>query len=73
MAKATDQLSTWFFLLEFGFWLLTTDTGFNLVGEVQRSSSGEGYRVQFWGKIGMGCVGEMHPSLYRGVGGVRND
>jgi hypothetical protein len=27
-------------------------------------------RVQFWGEIGMG---EVHPSLYRGVGGVRMD
>jgi hypothetical protein len=28
-------------------------------------------RVWFWGEIGMEGVGEVHPSLYRGVGGVQ--
>jgi hypothetical protein len=27
-------------------------------------------RVRFRGEIGMGMHGEVHPSLYRGVGGV---
>jgi hypothetical protein len=35
MVEAIDRLSTWFFVLEFGFLLLTIGTGFNLVGEVQ--------------------------------------
>jgi hypothetical protein len=28
-------------------------------------------RVQFEGKLAWGCMGEVHPSLYRGVVGVR--
>jgi hypothetical protein len=27
----------------------------------------------FEGKLAWGCVEEVHPSLYRGVGGVRKD
>jgi hypothetical protein len=27
----------------------------------------------FEGGLTWGCVGEVHPSLYRGVGGVRKD
>jgi hypothetical protein len=28
-------------------------------------------RARFEVKLAWGCVGEVHPSLYRGVGGVR--
>jgi hypothetical protein len=31
MGNATDRLSTLFFLLGLNFWLLMTNTGFNLV------------------------------------------
>jgi hypothetical protein len=27
----------------------------------------------FEGKLASGCAGEVHPILYRGVGGVRKD
>jgi hypothetical protein len=27
----------------------------------------------FEGKLAWGCMGDVHPSLYRGVGGVRKD
>jgi hypothetical protein len=27
----------------------------------------------FEGKLAWGCMGEVHPSLYRGVGGVQKD
>jgi hypothetical protein len=30
-------------------------------------------RAQFYGGIGMGIRGEVHPNLYRGVGGIRKD
>jgi hypothetical protein len=30
-------------------------------------------RVCFEGGLAWGCVGEVHPSLYRGVGGVQKD
>jgi hypothetical protein len=34
-----------------------------------------GWRLEldFEMKLAWGCVGEVHPSLYRGVGGVRID
>jgi hypothetical protein len=34
-----------------------------------------GWRLKFGfeGKLAWGCMGEVHPSLYRGVGGVRKD
>jgi hypothetical protein len=40
MAEATDRLSTLFFLLELGFWLLMTSKGFNLVGKIQNIGGG---------------------------------
>jgi hypothetical protein len=27
----------------------------------------------FEGELSLGCMGELHPSLYRGVGGVQKD
>jgi hypothetical protein len=31
-------------------------------------------RARFWGGgLAWGCMGEVHQSLYRGVGGVRKD
>jgi hypothetical protein len=30
-------------------------------------------RVYVWMKLALGYMGEVHPSLYRGVGGVRTD
>jgi hypothetical protein len=30
-------------------------------------------RVYVWVKLALGCVVEVHPSLYRGVGGVQMD
>jgi hypothetical protein len=30
-------------------------------------------RVRFEGGLEWGCVREVHPSLYRGVGGVQKD
>jgi hypothetical protein len=34
-----------------------------------------GWRLElsFEGGLAWGCVGEVHPSLYRGVGGVQKD
>jgi hypothetical protein len=34
-----------------------------------------GWRLgfSFESKLAWGCMGEMHPSLYRGVGGVQKD
>jgi hypothetical protein len=29
--------------------------------------------IGFEGGLSWGCMGELHPSLYRGVGGVRKD
>jgi hypothetical protein len=36
---------------------------------------GLGWRLGFGfeRKLAWGCMGEVHPSLYRGVGGVRKD
>jgi hypothetical protein len=45
------------------------------------TGSGDGGRTQVWllelgfegGGLTWGCMGEVHLSLYRGVGGVRKD
>jgi hypothetical protein len=62
-----------------------TGTGFNLEGGVwNRGGGGESaaatvvelrWRLGFGFevKLAWGCVGEVHPSLYRGVRGVRKD
>jgi hypothetical protein len=67
------------------FWLLTIDTGFNLVGELQKRGGGNkgepvtvvelGWRLVFGFemKFAWKCVGEVLSRLYRGVGGVQND
>jgi hypothetical protein len=67
------------------FLLLTIGMGFNLVGEVpNRGGCDEeapamvvelGWRLgfSFKAKLTWGCMGEMHPSLYRDVGGFLMD
>jgi hypothetical protein len=63
---------------------LMAGTGFNLMGGLWNMGGG-GERHQrrggtwvavgfsFERKLTWGCVREVHPSLYRGVGGVRKD
>jgi hypothetical protein len=75
MVEAIDRLSTWFFVLEFGFLLLTIGIGFNLVGEVQNkggTNDGGGAqvtaKVQFLGEIGMRMHGGGAPSLILSCG-----
>jgi hypothetical protein len=71
--------STRFFFLWLGPWLLMTGTWFNLKGELRNRDGGDGggtrvtAKLGFEGELAWGCMGEMHLSLYRGVGGVRKD
>jgi hypothetical protein len=70
------------FNLILGFWLLTTRMGFNLVGEVWNNGcSAERAAAtmrklmlrlgfMFGVKLAWGGDEEVHPNLYRGVGGV---
>jgi hypothetical protein len=51
-----------------------TNTLFNLKGGLRNRGGGnDGQQIEFSfeGKLAWGCVGEVHPSLYRSVGGVR--
>jgi hypothetical protein len=63
-------------------WLLMTGTVFNLVGGVWNRGGGDEramvsvVELRLWlgfgfeVKLAWGCIGEVHPNLYRGVGGV---
>jgi hypothetical protein len=68
-----------------GFGFLTTGTGFNWAGELQKRGGSDkraattmrklGWQLGFMVRAKLAWVGveEVHPSLYRGVGGVRMD
>jgi hypothetical protein len=50
-----------------------TNTLFDLKGGLRNRGGGnDGQQIEFSfeGKLAWGCVGEVHPSLYRSVGGV---
>jgi hypothetical protein len=73
-----------FFLLGLGFWLLTTGTGFNWAKGLWKRGGGDERVVAMTRKLGWWLWfmfeaelvwghGEVHPSLYKGMGGVRKD